>query len=169
MLKRDSSHVWSSTDDSHHPTAFNLRRVWQRQRQKSLWPTWKQHQINHRTQWKGKKKKGFQMKRPPRWFLWRRGAPWSTSSAAFATFIYVSRGPFFSRSSVQRYIVKFPAYMSGRADVDVCIQSCVGASLSVFLDIMRSVPFPPSCWFPCGGAVDVHLNQKSCWASASLI
>lgn len=24
---------------------------------------------------KVKKKKGFQMKRPPRWFLWRRGAP----------------------------------------------------------------------------------------------
>lgn len=62
MLKRDSSHVWSSTDDSHHPAAFNLRCVWQRQRQKSLWPTWKQHQINHRTQWKGKKK---QKKRLP--------------------------------------------------------------------------------------------------------
>lgn len=41
-------------DDSHHPTAFNLRCAWQRRvkrscfpkRQKSLWPTWKQHQIN---------------------------------------------------------------------------------------------------------------------------
>lgn len=59
--------------------------------------------------------------------------------------------------------------MSGPADVDVFIQSCVGTYLSVFADIMRSVPFPSSCCFPCGGTVDVHLNQKSCWASASLI
>lgn len=97
MLKRDSSHIWSSTDDSHHPTAFNLRRVWQRLRQKSLWPTWKQHQIYYRAQWKGKKKKFF--KKLPNEEA-STLVPLATrctliNTAAFTTFIYVSRGPLF--------------------------------------------------------------------------
>lgn len=133
MLKRDSSHVWSSTDDSHHPTAFNLRCVWQRrasQRDRNLCD---QHENNIKLTTGLNEKVKKQKKRLP-----NEEASTPVPLATRCTLINSHRRVhhlhlrlprtlfLFSHS---RYIVKFQAYMSGRADVDVCIQSCVGACL----------------------------------------
>lgn len=176
-------------DDSHHLTAFNLHCVWQQRtkrscfpkRQNSLWPTWKQHQINQTfTHWqKPMKRKKMRSK--------LRGlhagssvyadAQSSTSTATFHYLHLPLRECFFSYTSVWWYIVKFGGlhewtclcwciYSELRGCISVCfsLHNEERAISSVLLFSMWR-----HCWRWWSWAEQVHLNQKSCWASASLI